>query len=321
MTSRPCKPRRHQARAGDAQEPRGHAVLRASICVAPNSPIRASASPSTMPLISNGPMRTCSMASTSAPPATSPIPSSRSPACPAPASWRSSSRCASELPPEVFTTPYANPVNGNAQQRRQNLLKAAQPLGRGRLEGGRRSAFCATRPASPCRSSSCSSSPTFERIVLPYVEQLKLLGMRSGVRTIDSAQYERRMQSFDFDIAVVSWPSRCRRATSSANFWSSEAADRQGSRTMPASRIPSSTSSSTASSSPRAARSSSMPAGRSTGSCCGTSMSCRCGIFLMSGWHSGTASAVPIPCRPMPWHFRPSGGGTQTRPQQSGGKT
>ena len=73
-------------------------------------------------------------------------------------------------------------------------------------------------------------SPTFERIVLPYVEQLKLLGVRSGVRTIDSAQYERRMQSFDFDIAVVSWPESLSPGNEQRNFWSSEAAGRQGSQ-------------------------------------------------------------------------------------------
>ena len=200
-----------------------------SICDAPNSPIRASALPSTMPSISNGPTPTCSMASMSAPPATSPIPSWRSPACPAPASWRSSSRCAPQLPPEVFTTPYANPVNANAQQRRQNLLKARNLL----AEAGWKVAgdhILRNAAGEPMQVEFLLVSPTFERIVLPYVEQLKLLGVRSGVRTIDSAQYERRMQSFDFDIAVVSWPKSLSPGNEQRNFWSSEAAGRQGSQ-------------------------------------------------------------------------------------------
>ena len=135
----------------------------------------------------------------------------------------------SELPPEAFTTPYANPVNANAQQRRQNLLKARNLL----AEAGWKVAadhILRNAAGEPMQVEFLLVSPTFERIVLPYVEQLKLLGVRSGVRTIDSAQYERRMQSFDFDIAVVSWPESLSPGNEQRNFWSSEAAGRQGSQ-------------------------------------------------------------------------------------------
>jgi microcin C transport system substrate-binding protein len=134
-----------------------------------------------------------------------------------------------EIPPEVFTKPYANPVNGNAQERRQNLLKARNLFAEaGWMVAGDR--ILRNQAGEAMTVEFLLVSPTFERIVLPYVEQLKLLGVQSTVRTIDGAQYERRMQSFDFDIAVVSWPQSLSPGNEQRNFWSSEAADRQGSQ-------------------------------------------------------------------------------------------
>ena len=40
-------------------------------------------------------------------------------------SWR---RCASQVPPEVFTTEYKNPVNGNPEAVRNNLREATRLL-------------------------------------------------------------------------------------------------------------------------------------------------------------------------------------------------
>jgi microcin C transport system substrate-binding protein len=134
-----------------------------------------------------------------------------------------------QIPPEAFTTPYRNPVNGNAQERRQNLLKARNLFAQAgwKVAGDR---ILRNEAGEPMQFEFLLNSPTFERIVLPYVEQLKLLGVQSTVRTIDSAQYERRMQSFDFDIVVVTWPESLSPGNEQRNFWSTEAADRQGSQ-------------------------------------------------------------------------------------------
>jgi microcin C transport system substrate-binding protein len=42
----------------------------------------------------------------------------------------------------------------------------------------------------------------FERITVPYVRNLERIGVKGTVRTIDPAQYRRRMDAFDFDITV-----------------------------------------------------------------------------------------------------------------------
>ena len=48
-------------------------------------------------------------------------------------------------------------------------------------------------------------SPAFQRVVQPYTKNLARLGIKSSIRVIDSAQYERRTQDFDYDIIIGGW--------------------------------------------------------------------------------------------------------------------
>ena len=43
---------------------------------------------------------------------------------------------------------------------------------------------------------------TFERIALPYVQTLERLGIAARVRTVDPAQYQVRIDAFDYDMTV-----------------------------------------------------------------------------------------------------------------------
>src|SRR6266446_1037879 len=47
------------------------------------------------------------------------------------------------------------------------------------------------------------NDPQMERIVLPFAKNLERVGVTARVRTVDVAQYEKRMETFDFDTAVV----------------------------------------------------------------------------------------------------------------------
>ncbi len=62
-------------------------------------------------------------------------------------------------------------------------------------------------------------SPLFERIALPYQQQLELLGIGVTIKTIDSAQYERRTQTFDYDIVVGSWGQSLSPGNEQRDFW------------------------------------------------------------------------------------------------------
>jgi len=75
-------------------------------------------------------------------------------------------------------------------------------------------------------------SPLFERIVLPFVKNLERLGVKARVRTVDSSQYLRRLETFDFDIIVSSWGASLSPGNEQRNFWSRQAAEQNGSRNL-----------------------------------------------------------------------------------------
>jgi microcin C transport system substrate-binding protein len=74
--------------------------------------------------------------------------------------------------------------------------------------------------------------PTWERITLPFVENLKRLGIAARVRTVDSAQYEYRVKHFDFDLTLAVFAQSLSPGNEQADFWGSEAARTPGSRNL-----------------------------------------------------------------------------------------
>ena len=75
-------------------------------------------------------------------------------------------------------------------------------------------------------------SPAFERIVLPFKDNLLKLGIQANVRTIDSSQYQQRLETFDFDMIVSSFRQSLSPGNEQRNFWGSDAANTNGSRNI-----------------------------------------------------------------------------------------
>jgi microcin C transport system substrate-binding protein len=137
-----------------------------------------------------------------------------------------------QLPPEVFTAEYLPPLNDTPQNRRKNLRTAAGLLDAAgwkvAQDGGK--SVLRNEKGEKLTIEFLLDSPLFERIALPYQQQLELLGITVVIKTVDSAQYERQVQTFDFDIIVGSWGQSLSPGNEQRNFWSSEAAKRNGSR-------------------------------------------------------------------------------------------
>ena len=75
-------------------------------------------------------------------------------------------------------------------------------------------------------------SPAFERIVLPFKDNLAKLGIDVSVRTIDSAQYQNRLDGFEFDMIVSTFSQSLSPGNEQRNFWGSDAAKTNGSRNI-----------------------------------------------------------------------------------------
>ena len=80
--------------------------------------------------------------------------------------------------------------------------------------------------------------PDNEKIALAFADNLKRLGVEVGVRTIDSAQYQERRSTFDYDMIIHHWRVSLSPGNEQAFYWGSEAAGEEGSRNYPGIRDP-----------------------------------------------------------------------------------
>ncbi len=73
----------------------------------------------------------------------------------------------------------------------------------------------------------------FDRIVAPYAHNLKKLGIKTNYRKVDSSLYKHRMDTFDFDMVVHSFPSSVSPGNEMMNMYHSSSAKIKGSNNIP----------------------------------------------------------------------------------------
>jgi microcin C transport system substrate-binding protein len=136
----------------------------------------------------------------------------------------------SEVPPEVFTNEWKPPVNNSPEDLRNHFREAIKLFrDAGWTLKGRKLTNAAGEQMS---AEFLVVQPDFERVVLPYIENLKKLGINATIRVVDSSQYERRVKSFDFDIIVNSIGQSHSPGNEQRFFFGSAAANREGSRNV-----------------------------------------------------------------------------------------
>jgi microcin C transport system substrate-binding protein len=106
-----------------------------------------------------------------------------------------------QLRPEVFGEVYVPPVSDGSGQDRKLLRQAAQLLAEAgwKREGTR----LVNAKGEPFTIEFLIDDPSSERIIAPYVKNLKLLGIEATMRNIDPAQHEQRIKEFDFDVEIM----------------------------------------------------------------------------------------------------------------------
>jgi microcin C transport system substrate-binding protein len=133
-----------------------------------------------------------------------------------------------EVPPEVFTTEWKNPVNaGPDENGRKNLALAAKLLADAgyKLKDG----VLTTAAGVQLKVEFLNRQPDFERLILPYVASLERLGIKASLRTVDSSQWIARVRKFDFDITTLSFRQSESPGNEQRYYWGSETADVEGS--------------------------------------------------------------------------------------------
>jgi microcin C transport system substrate-binding protein len=134
-----------------------------------------------------------------------------------------------EVPAEVFSEEY-DPISTDGSGRiRENLRQAMGLLGEAgwKMEKGK---LVHQGRGERFEFEILLSSATWERIALPFKKNLGRLGIEARVRTVDAAQFQKRVESFDFDMIVDVFGQSLSPGNEQRDFWSSAAAREPGSR-------------------------------------------------------------------------------------------
>jgi microcin C transport system substrate-binding protein len=142
-----------------------------------------------------------------------------------------------QVPPEVFTTPYWNPVSVTDVAARANLLEAMRML---ESAGFTVRNLKLVDPATgePLAIEFLLADPSYEGFALVYKGSLERLGIEVSVRAVSDIEYVNRLRQWDFDIVVASWTESLSPGSEQRDYWGSAAANAPGSQNLVGIRNP-----------------------------------------------------------------------------------
>jgi microcin C transport system substrate-binding protein len=130
-----------------------------------------------------------------------------------------------KIPDEVFTAEYNPPKSDGSGDDRANLETASKILDDDgwKIENGVR-----TKNGQTLDFEILLDQETFERVTQPFIQNLAQIGVKVHMRTIDPAQYQKRMDQFDYDMTVSLVSQSLSPGNEQRDQWGSKSADTQG---------------------------------------------------------------------------------------------
>ncbi len=136
-----------------------------------------------------------------------------------------------ELPPDLFTKPFTVSVTDGSGNNREQLAEALVLLKQAGWEVKNRKLVNAS--GEQMTFTILLSDPSYERVALPYVQDIERLGIDVRVRTVDPAQYEHLMDDYDFDMTLWIYPESEVPGNELRDYFSCAAAKAKGSSNAP----------------------------------------------------------------------------------------
>ncbi len=139
---------------------------------------------------------------------------------------------AAEVKPAIMDGSFAFPVSdgtGENREGRQEALRLLEQAGY-RLTGGK---LINVATGEPFEFEILAATRAQSRLLLTYARALKQVGIEARIRQVDSAQYQRRKQTYDFDMIQYFWPVSLSPGNEQSFRWGSEAAVTEGSFNYP----------------------------------------------------------------------------------------
>jgi peptide/nickel transport system substrate-binding protein len=133
-----------------------------------------------------------------------------------------------EVKPSIMDGSYTLPESDGSGENREGRLEALQLLEQAgyQLKGGK---LINVATGEPFQFEILAVNRAQERLLLTYAAALKQVGIDARIRQVDSAQYQRRKQTYDFDMFQYYWPVSLSPGNEQSFRWGSQAAVTEGS--------------------------------------------------------------------------------------------
>ncbi len=135
-----------------------------------------------------------------------------------------------KIPDEIFTTRYQPPKTDGSGNLRGNLRTAMKLLDEAGYKLGDDGIRTHEKTGTRLEFEIMDSNPLFERWVLPMIANLKKIGVQANFRVLDPAQYQNRINEFDYDMTIGSMGQSSSPGNEQRDYWASAKADIAGSR-------------------------------------------------------------------------------------------
>lgn len=141
---------------------------------------------------------------------------------------------ADKLPPQIFTQAYEPTTNQNIYDSRQNLKKAVKLLKDAGYDfvNGKMTNLATGKPLEIEILSNSANGATFTKVMLPFIENLRKIGIKAVFRNLEVNIFKNRLDNFDFDMAIISYRVSQLPGNEQRDYWGSDSADIKGSNNL-----------------------------------------------------------------------------------------
>lgn len=132
------------------------------------------------------------------------------------------------LPESVFTSAYKNPTTKGDGNNRNNLRQAKRLLVKAGWQV--KDGVLKNADGKPFKFEFLIYDASFERIINPYIQSLKKLGIQASIRKVEISQYIQQMRQFNFDVISATLPQSLSPGIEQMQYWHSSSANTKASR-------------------------------------------------------------------------------------------
>ena len=139
-----------------------------------------------------------------------------------------------KLRPEIFTQAYQPTICTDINNPRENLKKAVALLKEAGYDfiNGKMTNLATGEPLQFEILSNTANGSTFTKVMLPFIENLRKIGIKAVFRNLEVNIFKNRLDNFDFDIAIISYPVSQLPGNEQREYWGSASADIKGSNNI-----------------------------------------------------------------------------------------